>query len=101
MTNVTPVTATEVRDYFLADPKRQARLSDKAKAALKPGQRGALPRDLVKEHNRRRKTRQYQPGNSARAVESARDFRANLRSQGVEVGVRGPLPKAVQAQRKG
>jgi hypothetical protein len=87
-----PVTAQTVRQWILANPKRQEGLSEQALANLTS--RGRLHAENVKRFNSKRaKTRRYVEGGTkaAKAVTNAQ--RAALREQGVNVGLRGPLSK--------
>lgn len=101
----TPVVASNVRDYFRADEKRMGRLSPEAQATVKEGARGRLHAQAIKEFNSKRKPhRRYALGATKVSVEAKAAHREALRAAGVEVGKRGPLPKAakaVNAQPKG
>lgn len=89
-------TAQSVRDWFNADPKRVARLSETAKAALAPKRRGRLPAEVIKVYNsKRRKDDRYEGGNTTKVNADRKAARAALVAQGV-AGKRGPLPKALR-----
>ena len=96
-------TAAEVRAYFQADPKRVARLTEAEAHTVRPGARGRIhPGALAKA---RGKVKGYAVGNSkevsAQAKADALAVREAARAQGITVGQRGPLPKAVSASPKG
>lgn len=99
------VTAAEVREFYRADEKRMARLSPEAQATVREGSRGRLHAEVVKDHNKSRRTRQYVSGASnaakAEAVAQAQALRAQAAEAGFTVGKRGPLPKEFLATLKG
>lgn len=101
------VTASDLRAFYNADPKRLARLSDAARKTVEAVD-GRLPKGRVhpearKDHNARRKV-QYVEGATkaakAQAKAEAVAAREALRASGVEVGKRGPLPKPQAATDK-
>lgn len=106
--NKPTVTAGQVRDYFNADPKRLAALSEDARKTVErvegKSPRGRLAPEAVALHNKRRKVA-YESGASnaakAAAKEQAASLRAAAREAGFEVGSKGPLPKAFLATLKG
>jgi hypothetical protein len=92
------VTAREVREFYRADAKRLARLSDEAALTVAPGARGRLHPEVEQDHNSRRRNAVYVLGKtaevSAKAKEDAAALRAAALKAGFKVGARGPLPKA-------
>lgn len=102
--NVSKVTAREVREFFRAEPKRFDALSPEAQATVREGARGRLHPQAVKVHNTRRRTRQYVLGASKEAAAAKAAQRAQAAEAGFPVGKRGPLSKAAKealAQSKG
>lgn len=102
MSNI--VTAAVVRERMRADSKRTAGLSDKALHTL--NSRGRLHPDIIKAYNKGRKPAQrYVLGATRTAVTAQKAEnkakREALVKAGVQVGTRGPLPKAALASLKG
>jgi hypothetical protein len=98
MSKPSPVnpSAAQVRAALAARPAVVARLSEKEQHNL--ASNGRLSRGLVKAYNKGRKPeRQYVEGQGNRAKVAAAAQREALRSQGVAVGKRGPLPKVAPA----
>lgn len=87
------VTANDVREFYRADAKRMARLSDAAQATVRKGARGRLHAEVIADHNSKRRTRQYVLGESTRANKARTAARAALVEQGL-AGKRGPVRKA-------
>lgn len=91
------VTAAEVRSFYREDGKRFARLSEAAQATVREGARGKLHPEVVEDHNKRRRTRQYTVGASKAASEAREAQRQSLREAGLlNDGARGPLSKAAR-----
>jgi hypothetical protein len=98
----TLVSATDLREYFNADPKRLAKLSERARKSVErvDGRfpKGRVNPEAIKVHNKNRKTVEYRPGATAelrdQAKADAKALRESLAAAGVQVGTRGPLPKA-------
>lgn len=104
MKNSAPVTASTVRAFFAADPKRAERLkTDKARHTVAEGARGRLHPEVIAAYNRGRKPeRQYVLGVGVKAKAEAQTLRAQVVAAGG--GKRGPIAKAVReslAQPKG
>lgn len=98
MSEYIPTTA-ELRAYYQADPKRVARLSEKAAHTVKKGARGRVHPEAVAKA--RGKVAAYKVGNSKSVAQAAHDeakgIREAARKAGLTVGERGPLPAAVKA----
>jgi hypothetical protein len=100
----TLVSATAVREYFNADPKRLSKLSDKARKTVEKVDgrfpKGRLSPEAIKYHNKNRKGVEYAPGATARLRDEAKAEAKRLREAaaeaGVAVGGRGPLSKAAR-----
>ena len=93
-------TKAHVRDFFAANPTRQAKLSDRAQHSLVS--RGQLAQEAIDEYNKGVKpSRQYVRGNGLAAKAAKASQRASLADQGIAVGKRGPLSKAALAALKG
>lgn len=95
--STTVVTAREVREFFRSDAKRMGRLSAEAQATVREGARGRLHPQAVKEHNARRRTRQYVLGATKEAQAAKAAQREAAAKAGIPVGKRGPLSKAAKA----
>jgi len=99
--NKPTVTATDLRNFYRADPKRMARLSPEAQRTVAEGARGRVHPEAVADHNKRRKV-QYVTGASGVARDAqkaqAKALRAEAARAGFTVGKRGPLPKAFLAE---
>lgn len=97
------VTAAQVREFYRADEKRLARLSDEARLTVLPGARGRLHPEVEQDHNSRRRNAVYVLGQtkavSAQAKADAATLRAEAAKAGFTVGKRGPLPKAFLASK--
>lgn len=94
------VTAAEVREFYRADAKRMSRLSDAAKVTVAEGARGRLHPEVVADHNKARRTRQYVTGASKAAKAAKAAQRDALVEKGFAVGKRGPLSKEALAALK-
>jgi hypothetical protein len=91
------ITASQVRSWILADPKRQEGLSEQAVANLTS--RGRVHAENVKRFNaKRRKDSRYVEGGTKAAKAAAAARREALREAGVNVGTRGRLSKEAQKQ---
>lgn len=105
MTVKSTVTASAVRQFLNADPKRTAGLSEAALRTLRPGAKGRLHPEVIARHNSRRRGSVYTPGATqaltAEARAEAQERRDALRAKGVDVGTRGPLPKVALSVEKG
>jgi len=108
MSTKSTVTASDLRAYFNADPKRLATLSDRARHTVEyvdgKAPRGQVSPEAIEIHNKRRKV-QYVRGASRTAAMAkqaeAKALREAAKAAGHTVGSRGPLPKSVLAQSKG
>ena len=94
-------TAADVRNFFRADAKRLARLSDDAAKTVREGARGRLHPEVISTYNKGRKAdRHYVSGASTREAIASKGEAQNLRvaaaEAGLAVGVRGPLSKAAK-----
>jgi hypothetical protein len=98
MSNSIP-TAAALRAYYQADPKRIARLSEKAAHTVRKGARGHVHPEAVAKA--RGAVKAYAVGNSKKVSQAAHDeaksIREAARQAGLTVGERGPLPAAVKA----
>lgn len=103
--SVVAPTAADVRAFLRSNPKRVERLSEQAQATLREGARGRLHPEVIASYNKGRKPeRQYVLGRGRLAKAEAKQARERAAEAGVEVGKRGPLPKAAKeflAQPKG
>lgn len=100
------VTASVLRERLRADSKRTSGLSEAALHTIREGARGQVHPDAIAAYNKGRKPAQrYVKGATGAARAEAKAAAAALREQavkaGVQVGKRGPLPKAFLASLKG
>ena len=101
MSNLKPVLASTVRDYFQGNEARMARLTEAEQVSVRPGARGALHSGVVRKFNKGRKPeRQYVQGATKAHSTATSAQRATLVAQGL-AGKRGPLSKAALAALKG
>lgn len=96
-----PVTAAFVRETLRNSPKRAADLSEQALHTIAEGARGKVHPEAIAAFNKGRKAdRRYTVGASkaqaAAQADAAAALRAEAKAAGVEVGARGPLPKAAK-----
>lgn len=101
------VTARSLREFYNADPKRLARLSDQARRTVEADSEGRFPKGRVhpearEDHNKRRRVT-YTEGATKQTLIDRTEARQALVAQGL-AGKRGPLSKATKqalAQSKG
>lgn len=92
------VPASAVVSYFRSNEKALGLLSEKTQTTIRnEKRRGQLPAEAIAVFNKRHRTKEYAKGATgtltAAAKAEAQAQREALRSQGVAVGARGPLPK--------
>lgn len=89
------VTASTVRAFLAAEPKRLDRLSPEARKTVEKGARGRLHPQAIKAYNKGRKPeRQYVLGAGRVVKEQAAALREQAQAAGA--GRRGPLSAAVK-----
>lgn len=95
------VTAAQVREFFRADEKRIARVSEDAAKTVRKGARGRLHPEVIEAYNKGRKAeKRYVSGATgtaqAQAKAEALALRVKAFDQNLAVGARGPLSKEAQ-----
>lgn len=98
---VSPATAAMVRAFYNDPAKGAARTAALTKGAqsVAPGSRGRLHPEAIAGYNKGKpEARRYVTGTTKAAIAQAKGeavaLRAKAAAAGVEVGKRGPLPKA-------
>lgn len=109
--SIVSITASDLRTFLNADPKRLAALSPEARRTVEADANGRFPKgrlhkEAIALNNKRRPGKVYSTGNTLAAVNQAKAEALTLRvaafNADFQVGARGPLPKEfVQSLSKG